>query len=149
MNAALGEIWRSDFDPARRAVLAGTGQPLAGAPGRVLALEPARERVEVEIDSPAGGALVLRRAYLPVWSVDLDGAPTRPVIANLTRLSVPVPAGRHRVVFSVSRTPLRLAFGASLVGLLGLLWLARAAGRSAEHGGGALLASARKGPSQA
>jgi hypothetical protein len=131
MNAALGEIWRPEFDPTGRAVLAGTGEPLAGPPGRVLALESTRERVVVEIDSPAGGALVLRRAYLPVWRVEIDGVPARPVIANLARLSVPVPAGRHAVVFSVSRAPLRLALGLSLLALVGLAALARGPRRSA------------------
>jgi hypothetical protein len=51
-------------------------------------------------------------------------------IANLTRLAVEVPAGRHVVRLFVDRTPLRLALAGSLAGLAGIAFLAARRGEA-------------------
>jgi hypothetical protein len=126
VNDALETIWEEGFDPTVTAVVAGRGEARRAAAGSTRRIGDERERVEVEVDSPEGGFLVLRRAYLPIWRAEVDGRPAKPVIANLTRLAVEVPAGRHVVRLWISRTPLRLAFAVSLLGFAGLVALARA-----------------------
>jgi len=125
VNAALERIWSRSFDPRRDAVVAGEGAARVGPPGRARVVSWQRERVELEIDSEAGGFLVLRRAYLPIWRARIDERELRPAIANLTRLAVEVPAGSHRVTLWISRRPLRIAWLVSLFGLLGLVGLLR------------------------
>jgi hypothetical protein len=128
VNDALETIWADGFDPAETAVVAGRGATRRGPAGSVRRIADERERVEVEVDSAQGGFLVLRRAFLPIWRAEVDGRPARPVIANLTRLAVEVPPGRHVVRLWVSRAPLRFALVGSLFGIVGLLALARAGG---------------------
>ena len=120
MNAGLEAIFDAGFDPRRTAVVAGDTAPRSGPAGSVRPLRDEPERVELEVDSAAGGFLVLRRAWLPLWRATIDGRPARPVIAQMTRLALELPPGPHRVVFTVSRTPLRLALAASALGVLGL-----------------------------
>jgi hypothetical protein len=134
MNAALEAVWAPGFDPATTAVVAGTGTHRPGPPGTVRIVRDEREAIELEVDSTAGGYLVLRRAYLPIWRATVDGGAARPVIAQITRLAVEVPPGAHRVRFGISRTPLRLAGGVSLLALAGLVVLSRVRPRSGEPG---------------
>jgi hypothetical protein len=96
MNAGLAALFADGFDPRRTAVVAGDAVPRSGPAGTVRTLREEPERIELEIDSAAGGFLVLRRAWLPIWRATIDG-----------RLRVP-------------RTALRLSLAASALGLLGL-----------------------------
>lgn len=131
MNAALEAIWRPGFDPATTAVIPGSGPPVVAPPGSARLVLSERERAEVEIDSPAGGVLILRRAHLPIWQATIDGEPAPTVIAQLTRLAVEVPPGPHRVVFSISRWPLRISSAVSLLALITLVLLWRRDARQA------------------
>jgi len=115
VNAALEAIWAPAFDPARVAVIAGEGPARSGPPGAVRILASRRERLVAEVESDSGGVLMLRRAYLPIWEATVDGRPTPTEIAQVTRLAVEVPAGRHRVELAISRRPLALAFVAALL----------------------------------
>jgi hypothetical protein len=134
MNAALEAIWNPGFDPATTAVIPGSGPPVVASGGTARLAISERERVEVEIDSPSGGVLILRRAHLPIWRATIDGAPAPTVIAQLTRLAVEVPPGPHRVVFSISRWPLRISGTVALLALAALVVLWRRDGRRAATG---------------
>jgi len=129
MNAALEAVFEPGFDARELAVVAGEGAPREAPAGRVVTIAEGSERLAFEVDSEAGGFLVLRRAHLGLWRATIDGleAPTR--IAQLTRLAVEVPAGAHRVELRVSRTPRRWAWLAATLGLLGLAALALAGRR--------------------
>lgn len=129
VNAALEAIWAPEFHPARVAVVAGEGPARSGPPGAVRILDAERERVVAEVDSEAGGVLVLRRAHLPIWEATVDGRPAPTVIAQVTRLGVEVPAGRHRVELAISRRPLALSLVAALLALGALAAMARGVGR--------------------
>jgi len=131
MNAAFESIWHPGFDPATVAVIPGSGPPVVAPSGtaRLAVSEP--EHVEVEIDSPAGGVLILRRAHLPIWQATIDGVAAPTVIAQLTRLAVEVPPGPHRVVLSISRWPLRISAATALLALAALILLWRWDGRRA------------------
>lgn len=124
MNAALEAIWSSGFDPATTAVIPGTGPPVVASGGVARLVRSEREYAEVEVDSASGGVLMLRRAHLPIWRATIDGVAAPTVIAQLTRLAVEVPPGRHRVIFSISRRPLRIAGAVALASVAALILLA-------------------------
>jgi hypothetical protein len=124
MNSGLETILAPGFDPRATAVVAGSGAPRDGPAGSLLERSETRERITVELDSAAGGFLVLRRAYLPIWRAAVDGRPARPVIAQMTRLAVEVPAGRHRVELWIPRGPLRVSLAAACLGLAAMLAVA-------------------------
>lgn len=125
MGAAIAALTSPDFDPRRDAVLAGVGPPRREAPGTVETGKFAADEIVLEVESPGGGALVVRRAWLPIWRVEIDGQPGRVTIANLTRLATELPPGRHAVRFHVPRWPFGGALALSCLGGIGLLWLGR------------------------
>lgn len=127
MNAALEVVFDPGFDPRRRAVLAGEAGAREGPGGAATVVRERADELEVEVDSPQGGLLVLRRAFLPVYRGVIDGVPAPLRVANLTRLAVEVPAGRHRVRVVVDRRPFHAALAVAGLALVGLLALGRAA----------------------
>jgi hypothetical protein len=56
-------------------------------------------RVEVDVNSPKPGFLVLNDVWHPWWSATVDGAAASIRRANVMFRAVSVPAGRHRVRF--------------------------------------------------
>lgn len=134
MNAALAALFDPAFDPHRTAVVPGDG-PLREPPPAANGAEPplasaqlvtnAREEVVVDCDSPAAGVVYLRRAYLSLWRASIDGQPAPTVIAQVARLGVAVPAGRHRVRFWIDRRPLAGGLALALAGLALLGFVAR------------------------
>jgi hypothetical protein len=124
VQAAINLVLAPGFDPRTVAVLAGQGPPRAGPPGTARTLRFDADEIELEVDSPAGGFVVVRRAWLPIWRAEVDGVAAKPIVAQLTRLGVEVPPGPHRVRFHVSRLPFRVACGAALAALVALAALA-------------------------
>lgn len=130
LNAALEAMVHDGFDGRTAAVVRSVDlpAPIDGPPGRVDVLENELERFVVELDSEAGGVLVTRRAHLPIYRARIDGEPARIAVANLHKLGVVVPAGRHRVEVWVDRRPTVLAASAASLALLALaLWLLHSA----------------------
>ena len=124
MNEALRLLTRADFDPRTMTVLPGNEEDRIGEGGRVLKAREGREEIEVEVEAGSGGGvLVVQRAYLGIWRAAIDGTAVDTVPANLHRLGVEVPPGRHRVRLWVDRRPTRIAVGAALLGLVGLGWM--------------------------
>lgn len=109
---------------AWRAVAAGrfddgtaiASRPLRHAPGgRVRIVDQRSDRIELEVESE-GGLAVVRRAYWPILRARTAAGArlaTQPV--DLVLLGVEVPPGRQRVVIDVSSTPERAAGLAALV----------------------------------
>jgi hypothetical protein len=122
VNAGLEAVAALGFDPHTTVVLAGNEPPRHGPAGRATVTRFEAERIEIETASAAPGVLVVRRALLPIWEVEIDGRTARTRVGNLTRLAVEVPAGSHHVRFFVSRRPFLIASAGSLVGLL-VLWM--------------------------
>ncbi len=151
MNAALAAIFDPAFDPHSIVVIPGTeGDPPAsteiegngGPTASARLVANAREEVTVDVEARAGGVLYLRRAYLPLWRVEIDEHPDRTLVAQVAHLGVAVPAGRHRVRFWIDRRPLVAGFALSAcgVGLLALVLL-RARRRGAGDAGGTIPSS--------
>ncbi|HXO22744.1 MAG TPA: hypothetical protein VOA87_22715 [Thermoanaerobaculia bacterium] len=131
LNAAYRLLIDPRFDPAKDAVIPSVpGELSVRAPGSGIARLRRRgpESLEAEVDVASAGLLVIQRAHLPLYRATVDGRPAPIVIANLQRMAVAVPAGRHRVRVWIDRRPLAasmLGVAAGLVGLAGLVWRRR------------------------
>ena len=154
MNAALEAIFDPAFDPHQTVVIPGAegareAVPEAGTTtGTVFSEESvqlvtnAPEEVVVEVVAPADGVLFLRRAFLPLWRVEVDGRAARTLVAQVAHLGVAVPAGRHRVRFWIDRRPLAAGFSLTALGLGVLAFaLARTGRTGGPRAGGSIRAS--------
>lgn len=120
-------------DLRQRAVVAGSLEHRPG--GRVRILSAAADRVELEVVSE-GGLAVLRRAYHPLLEATLDdgtAVPTTPV--NLALTGIAVPAGTHRITLAVDHGPERLGGGIALLTAIGCLWILRRRRNQPENPG--------------
>jgi hypothetical protein len=115
------------FDPRRSVVLAGSPSPLPGGPTsgeddaapatlteRVI--EPNRLGVSVDTTQPV--FLVWQRAWLPHYRATIDGAEVGVEIANLHRMAVAVPAGRHHIEIAVDAKPWHRSWWYAGIGLV-------------------------------
>ncbi len=115
------------FDPRRQVLLEQPPSlPVAGPdtliPARILHLGP--NRIQIEVNLPANGILVLAENYYPLWKARVDGHPTPVIPANLSQRAVAVPAGHHQVEFYYDPVYFRWGLSIALVALvfaLGLL----------------------------
>lgn len=73
------------------------GPPQGPVPARILLHAP--ERVELELDAPRDGFLVLTDTWYPGWLATLDGREVEILRANGVFRAVRVPRGTSRVVF--------------------------------------------------
>ena len=128
MNSALAAILAAGFDPHKTAILPGSAPPRDGAGGSARLVRQSAEEVELAGLAASDAVLFLRRAFLPIWRVEIDGEAARTSIVQLTRLGVEVTAGAHRVRFWIDRRPRHYSFAAAVLGLVILLLLARGAG---------------------
>lgn len=121
LNDALEQILDPTFDPRTMTVLAGAMPQTTGQGGEVEVLRREPEYFEAHIEAKSPGVLVMQRAFLPIYRATLDGREARPVVADLHRLALQVPAGSHRVKVWVDRGPLRVSFLVALGTLVALL----------------------------
>ncbi len=84
--------------------------------GRVRLLVNEPDRIELEVESD-GGLAVVQRAYQPLFVAQSGGKRLRTVPVDLNLLGVEVPPGRHRVVIEVSSWPEWLAAAVALLTL--------------------------------
>ena len=126
---AWQRIHQSGFDPADTIVLEGGQsldlQPQGKALVEIVRYEP--NALEIEIDSPSEGYLVLSDPFYPGWHADVDGQPTEILRANYAFRAVAVPAGAHRVSMAFRPTSwlAGLVFSVlTVLVLLVLVWLA-------------------------
>lgn len=128
---AWAMIHQAGFDPATSVVLE-AGRPLdgdaAGGEVRVERYEP--DRIELAVDSPAEGYLVLSDPFYPGWRAELDGSPAEILRANYAFRAVAVPAGSHTVTMTfrpaswIAGLAISLATLAALAAA-GFVWLRR------------------------
>jgi hypothetical protein len=130
MNAAYTILGDAAFDPRTDAVLPGKdGPPVLRGGGTVSIAKEGPESLEIDVEAgPGGSVLVVQRAYF-LYQAKLDGRPVTVQTANLHRLGVEVPAGRHHVSFWIDRSALARSFYAVALGLALLPLLAMLAAR--------------------
>lgn len=100
-----------DFDPRHTVLLAEdrparTGPGASGAEGaggaggaaRIVAYGHAE--IDIAVDAPQGGFLVLNDVWHPWWRASVNGTATRILQANVLFRAVPVPPGASRVRFT-------------------------------------------------
>ena len=91
-----------DVDPRRTVLLEHPPAALPGATepdGAARILRYANTEIDIEVDAPAGGFLVLNDVWHPWWRARLDGRPVDILKANVLFRAVQVEPGRHRVHF--------------------------------------------------
>lgn len=113
---AVAAITAPGFDPGREVVIIKLEDVTVPGPGNALAdLVPARivaetaGRVQIEIDAPVAGFVVLTDTIYPGWRATVDGQPVPIWPANLAFRAVAVPAGVHTI--EMAYYPLTFTFG--------------------------------------
>lgn len=92
------------------------------------------QRVEIQTDAPARRLLILSDVHYPGWRATIDGQPAPIHRANFAFRAVPVPAGRHRVVFEYRPDSFRRGLAISLTAAALLAALAWSERRRARRG---------------
>ncbi|HMA71325.1 MAG TPA: hypothetical protein VKP67_07545 [Xanthobacteraceae bacterium] len=106
--ADFGDLIRDgwpDVDP-RRTVLLEQPPPAPpraadseAVPGSARILRYANTEIDIEVEAPDGGFLVLNDAWHPWWRAEVDGQPADILKANVIFRAVQVGVGMHRVHF--------------------------------------------------
>jgi len=127
-ETALSLMQDPAFDPATELVLSTDEIVLAGQDMELLqdgesarVTHYAPERVEVELNAPAPGYLILTDAWYPGWEATVDGEPAPILRADLLFRAVAVDAGTQRVVFTFRPASLRVGAAISLAALAVLI----------------------------
>ncbi len=130
-NDARRRLRDGGTDVRREVVLAAEPAP-ADRPERAAAADAIgtariaaydHERVTVDTDAPGRRLLVLSDTWFPGWRVTVDGRTAAIARANVAFRAVPVPPGRHRLVFEYAPGSFRLGAAISAAALAVLaLW---------------------------
>jgi hypothetical protein len=109
-----------NLNPLQIAVVSQAGECESGSgSARITRYDP--NRVEVAVDTPQGGMLVLTDSYDPNWTVTVDGRPAQLLKVDTALRGVCIPAGSKMVQFDYQPR----AFYAG-VGISGVSWTALA-----------------------
>ncbi|MBN8956452.1 MAG: hypothetical protein J0H17_07695 [Rhizobiales bacterium] len=101
----LVDGWPADVDP-RRTVLLKKAPTISHtlesgvATGEAWLTRYANSEVDVSVDAPSGGILLLNDVWHPWWRVTVDGKPSDILKANVIFRAVAVPPGEHVVRFT-------------------------------------------------
>jgi hypothetical protein len=98
--------WPAGFDPRRTVLLdravaqppPAPAQPPVPA-GSVRIVDYGTTRVEIDVDAPRGGFVVLNDVWHPWWKVEIEGRPADVLRANVLFRAVAVPPGRSTLRF--------------------------------------------------
>lgn len=115
-------------DLARHASVVESRDPLRLPPsmrGTVQVRYPADSRVELDVDSDAGGLVVLRDTFAPGWRATIDDIETDIFAVNVLSRGVIVPPGRHRIAMRYTPPGLMSGVAISAIAILGLLLFVR------------------------
>jgi hypothetical protein len=126
-DAAFAAIHQPGFDPGR-AVVVESGRDLGPAPtdrsGVVQVTRYGLNRIEMDVDMPAAGYVILSEVFYPGWEARVDGRVTSVYRADYTFRAVYVEPGRHQVTLTFLPTSFYLGVGAAVAVLLLVLVLA-------------------------
>ena len=74
------------------------------------------ESLHLEVRAESAGALVVQRAFLPLYRATVDGRPAPLVAADLHRMALELEAGTHEVRIRVDRRPFHSSLPLALIG---------------------------------
>jgi hypothetical protein len=96
--------WPATVDPRRTALLqrapSGIAAGAARRPGAARIVRYANTEVDVSVDAPDGGLLLLNDVWHPWWHAMLDGHPVEIMRGDVIFRAVALPPGRHAVHFA-------------------------------------------------
>ncbi len=123
--SSVSQVWLADCEPSEWAL--DTALVVDSSPAQLAVRRYHPERIELDVDSEAGGLIVLKDAWYPGWRVTLEpesgGIATEVEVlrANVLFRAVPVPPGAWRIVMTFQPVSLYTGAGITLLGLLALL----------------------------
>jgi len=97
MEESMRLLGDPEFDPAKSAVVEGEVTPQGGGTVRVVRYGPSV--AEIDVDAEAQSFLASSETHYPGWQAKVDGRPVEILMTNGAFRGIPVPAGRHQVVF--------------------------------------------------
>jgi hypothetical protein len=138
--AALGALFRADFDPRRFVLLPpdaakALGERPAAAPVRVRNVRCGLRQVQFEAEADAPALVVVAQTWYPWWQARLDGQRVPLLRANYAFQALEVPPGAHRVELRYEDAAFRIGAGLSALAWLGCVvgFLARKRAGVAEN----------------
>ncbi|MEX0879061.1 MAG: hypothetical protein WEB59_16285 [Thermoanaerobaculia bacterium] len=109
----------SQLDEGEIAIESGAASSGWARPGAVRIIEKSPERMVADLDAPDPTWLFVLRAYWPHRTILLDGRPVEAQPAQLAFSAVPIPPGRHRLVWQERLPGLRVSvWGTALFGMI-------------------------------
>ncbi|MGY3619574.1 hypothetical protein [Bradyrhizobium sp. USDA 10063] len=104
-DQVLAKGWPADIDPRRTVLL--KREPVlprasaaGAAPGTARLSRYENTEIDVDVDAPSGGLLLLNDVWHPWWRATVDGKPREILKANVIFRAVALPPGHHTVRFS-------------------------------------------------
>jgi len=90
--------------------------------GKVEVLSYQPNKVILQVEADQDGLVFLSDVYYPGWCVTIDGQQTKIYQANYAFRAVPVPSGKHKVIFSFFPDSFKKGLHISLISLGGLVF---------------------------
>jgi hypothetical protein len=139
-DAVMAALESEGFDPRRKVILEEAPSPApqparpGGAPDRLWVLDQSTDHVDVEIDLPRAGILLMTDSYSRGWRAIPLGESTQDAYtlqpANQVLRALPLAAGHHRVRIEYAPLAYRAGLWTSLLSVAGyglavVFWCAR------------------------
>jgi hypothetical protein len=123
--------------PPDAAFILGETKPAISPAGRVMDTRWGPSSVDIDIEAPDGGFLVISESHFPGWEARVDGAPAVVNRVNGRIMGVRVAPGARQVQLELRSPGLRRGLQAVLacvLVMLALLWRQRRAGTTKRKG---------------
>jgi hypothetical protein len=122
---ALGWLADPSFDPARTVIL--EHQPDLTLPPNppdkatvdVVSYQP--ERLELQVDTPAEGVLVISELHYPGWVAQVDGVNVPILVADGALRALPLKEGEHNVVMRYEPLSFKIGAAVSVAALISVI----------------------------
>ena len=89
---------------------------------RVKVISYTARQIEIEVETPSPGILILGDTYYPGWKAEIDGKGAPIFRANYLLRGIAVGPGSHRVRFFYIPFPFYLGFGFTLIAGAMIVW---------------------------
>jgi hypothetical protein len=125
-DTIIARMCSADFDPRASVLLNSAETPEDADSSADAGIVPAsitsarRNSVEVAVQAPAEGWLILGDAYYPGWTATVNGVQSRVYSAYLALRAVPVPAGKSSVQFTFAPSSFAWSWPVTAISLLTL-----------------------------